>query len=645
MKQRKMIGLLTAVPESLHAKRIVEGIARQCEKYDYDVAVFASMIQFSNGHKNFVEGEKNIYEMINYDLLDGVIIDCISFVEGGDESIKNYLENKVKEECSKPVVSLSMPFLDYDVIADDDEPVFRQIVEHVLNVHKLSDIYFLTGHKGYSIAEERAYFFKKVMAEHGLEVGDDRIFYGDFWFDSGSALAEKIIAGEVPKPEAVICASDHMAIGLVNKLHEEGIRVPEDILVTGFEATQEAAINPLSVTSFESNMVKVAAEAVDVICSKIDPEKEIIPFDCKEKDYMHAGMSCGCDPDFIHSASAFKDSFYFLNYDWSREDIFDNIDIGLLMEGYVAEQFSAVETPQECIDKICSLAYLLCSKARFYLCLKENWLDLDDVVLKGYPDKMKLVVKRAFANDEYFAEDENGIVFNTTEMLPGLFDERERPSVFFFSAVHFQENMLGYAVLQHDLTEKQKAGVVYRNWLRNVNVSLEHVRAKNRLQMLSIYDEMTGAYNRRGMNLMIQRLMDSANEDDSLFASVVDMDGLKFVNDNYGHSEGDYGIKAICNCVMQIAKPGEVCVRAGGDEFYLLGVGKYTEEELKRRKEMFEECVAKADENSGKPYPVSASMGCAIMEIGEGIQVNNVINMADVEMYKYKIERKKQRTQ
>jgi len=643
MKRRKLIGLLTALPESLHAKRILEGVAAQCGKYDYDVAVFATMMHFSSGHTDYVTGEKNIYELVNYDLLDGVIVDCISFIEKGADDMKRRMEEKLTAECRKPVVALSIPMADYDMAADDDEPVFRQIVSHVLDVHHLTDIYFLTGHKGYHIAEERIELFKKIMTERGLETTEDRIFYGDFWYSSGAALAERLISGEVRMPQAIICASDHMAIGLVNRLNDNGIHVPEDVLVTGFEATQEAAINPLSITSFESNMVKVAADAVDMIRRKIDAGAEIQPFDCAEKKYIHAGMSCGCEPDFIHSANAFKDSFYFNCYDWGREDIYDNIDIGLLMEGFVPEQLSSVESPLDCLKKICSLAYLISSKASFYLCLKENWLDLDDVTVVGYPEKMKLVVVRTPNIEEHSAEDEKALVFDTACMLPQVFEEREKPCLFVFSAVHFQEKTLGYAVLQHTMEQKPKAGIVYRNWLRKVNNSLEHVRAKNRLQMLSVYDEMTGAYNRRGMNLVLPKLIKGAREGDSLFAAVIDMDGLKYVNDNYGHNEGDYGIKAVCNCVMQIAKPGEICVRGGGDEFYLLGVGKYTQEEPAERRKRFETYMEQVNKESGKPYSVSASMGGCVEKVEEGLQVSNLLNMADVEMYKYKIQCKKQR--
>ena len=94
---------------------------------------------------------------------------------------------------------------------------------------------------------------------------------------------------------------------------------------------------------------------------------------------------------------------------------------------------------------------------------------------------------------------------------------------------------------------------------------------------------------------------------------------------------------------MKIAKPGEICIRAGGDEFYMLGVGRYTEEDLEERKKMFEENITLEDQNSGKPYPITASIGCVLVEMSDQLQINSVINMADVEMYKSKVERKKQR--
>lgn len=160
---------------------------------------------------------------------------------------------------------------------------------------------------------------------------------------------------------------------------------------------------------------------------------------------------------------------------------------------------------------------------------------------------------------------------------------------------------------------------------------------------LSISDEMTGAYNRRGMDIHLKRMLAEAKEGDSLLVAVVDMDGLKYVNDTFGHGEGDYGIKQVHKALLMCAYPEEICVRAGGDEFYLFGVGKYTEDDMEKHIKDFQEYLCKVNETSGKPYLVGASIGMELAVINEQMKVDSVINAADVKMYASKVERKQQR--
>jgi diguanylate cyclase (GGDEF)-like protein len=80
---------------------------------------------------------------------------------------------------------------------------------------------------------------------------------------------------------------------------------------------------------------------------------------------------------------------------------------------------------------------------------------------------------------------------------------------------------------------------------------------------------MTGAYNRRGMELLLDEMLIKASATDSVLAFVIDMDRLKYINDTFGHEEGDYGINAVCDAARSITENGEICVRAGGDEFYV----------------------------------------------------------------------------
>ncbi len=637
---RRLIGLITAVPETLHAQRVCEGLFGQCAKYNYDVAVFSPMSHLSSGYTVYTKGEVNIFELINFDLIDGLIVDTISLIEDQDESIRDALCKKLEKECSKPVVSLNLPLGDYPVVQSDDGIVFREIMEHVVDVHHKSKICIMTGHKDYPISEERLEVCLDFLKERGIEIPEEWIIYGDFWYTSGIATAEKIVKGEISRPEAVVCTSDHMAIGLVNYLSEHGIRIPEDILVTGFEASQEAALNMVSVTSFESNEIKIAADAMDLLYGMIEPNGKKCPIDMRKKKFIHHGMSCGCEPDFIHSAQAFKDSFYFINRDFTDPDA---NDIGRLMEGYVAEIFSEAETPRECIQHIYLNTYYLKPYTKYYLCLKEDWLNPENVITKGYPERMKMVIHNTPEPYSGFYADEDAISFETKLMLPQMHEDSEEPSVYYFSPVHFRDIMLGYSVLQRSLTEKMKMNVVYRTWLRNVNVSLEMIRAKNKLMQLSIVDEMTGAYNRRGMDVRLAQLLENAGEGDSLFVAVVDMDGLKYINDNFGHTEGDFGIKQVYNALLMSAREGEICVRAGGDEFYLFGVGKYTQADLDKQKDDFQSYLAKINDTGSKPYLIGASIGMELAPIDDSLMVDKVINAADVKMYTSKVERKKQR--
>ena len=80
MGKRKLIGVITALPESVHAKRVLNGIFSQCRKYGYNAAVFAPMINVSSKNTAYLKGELNIYELPDFDMFDAVIIDMISII-------------------------------------------------------------------------------------------------------------------------------------------------------------------------------------------------------------------------------------------------------------------------------------------------------------------------------------------------------------------------------------------------------------------------------------------------------------------------------------------------------------------------------------------------------------------------------------
>lgn len=147
-------------------------------------------------------------------------------------------------------------------------------------------------------------------------------------------------------------------------------------------------------------------------------------------------------------------------------------------------------------------------------------------------------------------------------------------------------------------------------------------------------DALTGLNNRL---YAMDRLESFVKEEKTFLLSVVDVDYLKYCNDNYGHSSGDEYLKNVANVLKNMRC--EVC-RVGGDEFYVLAEGE--EEEIHDRQLSYlrEFLMAQKD----RPYPQSFSFATVLIEGGIDVPLEQYIRDVDEKMYEYKRKNKKQIT-
>ena len=122
------------------------------------------------------------------------------------------------------------------------------------------------------------------------------------------------------------------------------------------------------------------------------------------------------------------------------------------------------------------------------------------------------------------------------------------------------------------------------------------------------------------------------------------MDGLKYINDTFGHGEGDEGIKGLCQVLTSLTRPNEMSVRSGGDEFFLIGIGDYKKEDEALRASEFAEAVAKKSEAMNKPYNLSASIGCLVFPDYKNVNLDLALSDADEKMYNYKMRHRRHRS-
>ena len=170
-------------------------------------------------------------------------------------------------------------------------------------------------------------------------------------------------------------------------------------------------------------------------------------------------------------------------------------------------------------------------------------------------------------------------------------------------------------------------------------------RANEELKNLSLTDDLTGLYNRRGFFLHAEqqfRLHRSRATEHSLWLMLGDLDGLKQINDTYGHDEGSAAICATADILRQTFRDADVIARVGGDEFTIL-ILNTLDEVAERLPERIENNFQTHNRESGKPYVLGISVGLVKVQRDDDTTVGQVLRQADEAMYEAKRERKRAR--
>ena len=138
------------------------------------------------------------------------------------------------------------------------------ITRHLLDDHKFTDLFYVSGIKGHPDAVKRLNCFKRILKEYGMELTEDNLFHGDFWRNCGDQVVDEILERRDGKlPQAIVCANDYMGIAVCHSLQERGFVIPRDVVVTGFDDIAEAAHTIPSLTSVRMDIREMARAAAE----------------------------------------------------------------------------------------------------------------------------------------------------------------------------------------------------------------------------------------------------------------------------------------------------------------------------------------------------------------------------------------------
>lgn len=168
----------------------------------------------------------------------------------------------------------------------------------------------------------------------------------------------------------------------------------------------------------------------------------------------------------------------------------------------------------------------------------------------------------------------------------------------------------------------------------------EETKLKNMLIQESYYDALTGLYNRRGLDKQLEQLFSEPEKLGYSAIIMIDADGLKGINDTYGHDKGDIYLKKIASIINNFGIGSSVASRQGGDEYVLFLYDYDSEGELLRAMETLEyiqnHSTAHLDDKVN--VPLRFSMGYCMAN--KTLDYKKMLKEADEKMYQNKLERK-----
>lgn len=198
-----------------------------------------------------------------------------------------------------PVVTLAGTLTPMSVnVRSDNASGMRELTRHLLLDHGYPTVAYLAGHADSPDNVARAEAFELVVAEVGIEAWTGEIWRGNYMASGGAKVIKDILGRNLPLPRAIVCANDQTAIGVMYTLAEHGIRVPEDVAVTGFDDIPVARHLHPQLTTVRQPIQKLGATAFDVLYSMISgkgrPEPEVVL-----PTSLVVRGSCGCQVESV----------------------------------------------------------------------------------------------------------------------------------------------------------------------------------------------------------------------------------------------------------------------------------------------------------------------------------------------------------
>lgn len=620
----KTIAVLSCAISANYRRQFCNDINIAAETYGYNVVYFGFLGKIGGVYEDYAVYESRLIDIIPYDDLAGIIFDEESFTY--KPTVDKLIEH-VRKHAKCPVISVTSFIEGFINIKYDDCGGVRDMVRHMIEAHGVKRLAYMSGPLRHPDALPRYEAFKETMREYGLPENGVGMFEGDFWYNRGVEAAEYFWDKCEQRPEAIICGNDFMAMSLCDAFRERGVKVPEEVMIAGFDGSEEGEMFIPSITTTDRRRKDIAWKAVDIIDAVITDRKYDINATLVSSNIYR--QSCGCmQTDFNDAMKKVNSNMLELNRSFIH--FLSHMEVSTLRNNLVND----ISMLSGIFDEH---AINFGGYSNFFFMMY-----IDEDGRTSYETHMHKPTDRVVP--AIWIDKSGGILkkpekpMSVKQLIPE--SNSDKPQFYYISDIHSDDKCFGYAGVS--MTGEGPFNDFYSAWILNISVSMESLFKQNSINKLidnledaSIRDELTGLFNRRGFESKSAEIFSNTEEGSSVCAVVIDMDGLKGINDVYGHGEGDSAIRSLGKIIAECCDDKEVAGRTGGDEFYIFA-SDYTSEKLNKFMEKFNDRLESLNRSSNKPYSISASCGTLLEKMGAYAKIEDYLKISDERMYKIK---------
>ena len=628
---RKKIAVFTTGYAANILTQFMYGLRKGFEPYQVDTHLFIAFPTYSDTPE-YAGGELNIFNLPDMSKYDGAVLFANAIDQPG---VAAGLVARCRE-AGIPVVSHGKMLEGAHNIVSDNRLAMCELTEHIIDEHAVKSICVLSGTRDSYDAMERLSAVREVLEKRSIPFTDENVFYTD-WNGHTASLYVNDLIDKNKVPDAFVCANDDIAITVCITLKERGYRVPEDVIVTGFDHIPESETFYPSIATVDQQFTEhgeYAAQMIYDLSEGKERETEVC-LQCR----FFKGESCGCSED-AEKIALRRD---FCTYSYMKHN--RDVNLGLytlklertiLAGNSYAEMKESLAAFLKEDHRYEGETFHLFMDAKAFLSASDNQADLTTV---GYSECMDTVF--SMRNGQISEEK----AFRTEDLLPETDDSGNH--LYVFTPLHDNEYSTGYMIFC-DCYEPMRNREIH-TFQQRIDMAISKFRQNLYLKYLnerviefSRIDPLTRVKNRVAYESRVEEIVTRINGDPDFHFAIImfDVNNLKTINDELGHDAGDDYLMRSSRLLCSFFKRSPV-YRIGGDEFIAI----LEDEDYEKRHYLitvFREKIASIWDNETQPENrISIASGMCCYDPAKHSSYDDVARDADQEMYENKKEMKK----